>query len=84
MASCSEEAANNNPYKPAPARDASAAKPELSPANSGIERRKPNCTPEVVAKVVAPPGVKVDVHANRARGNNESVIMLLSPDGTGH
>ena len=84
MANCKEGAAIRSPDKPAPAMDASAAKPALIPTIKGMERRKPNCAPDVVANVVAPPGVMVDVNANRASGKSESVAMLLPVRADGH
>lgn len=53
-------------------------------AISGMERRKPNCAPDVVANVVAPPGVMVDVNANTARGKSESDAMLWPSHVDGH
>ena len=84
MANCNEGAAISSPDKPAPAMDASAAKPALIPTINGMERREPNCAPDVVANVVAPPGVMVDVNANRARGKSESVAMLWPFRVDGH
>ena len=84
MANCNEGAAIRSPDKPAPTMNASAATPALIPAINGMERRKPNCAPEVAASVVAPPGVMVDVNTNRARGKSESVAMLLPLRFVGH
>lgn len=84
MANCNEGAAINSPDRPASAMDASAARPKPTPLINGMERRKPNCAPDVVANVVAPPGVMVDVNANRARGRSESVAMLWPLHAAGH
>src|ERR1700730_15438034 len=84
MANCNQGADIRSPDKPAPAMDASAAKPVLIPAINGMERRKPSCAPEVVASVVAPPGVMVDVNAISARGKIESVAILLPFRADGH
>ena len=45
------------------------------PAMSGTERRKPNCAPEAVASVVAPPGVMVETTTNRTSGRIASSVM---------
>ena len=38
------------------------------PAKSGTERRNPNCAPDAVASVVAPPGVTVEMTTNKTSG----------------
>lgn len=45
------------------------------PAINGTERRKPNCAPEAVARVVAPPGVIVATVTNKTSGRIVSGAM---------
>ncbi len=80
MAVCNEGAANKRPASPAAAAAASEAKPMAIPDIKGIERRKPNCAPDAVARDVAPPGVIVETITNKTRGRIASgaIILLLS------
>jgi len=76
MAVCSDGAASIRPANPAADPAASVAKPAAMPAINGTERRKPNCAPEAVASVVAPPGVMVETTTNRTSGRIASNATL--------
>lgn len=78
MAVCNEGAASRRPASPAAAAAASEAKPTAMPDIKGIERRKPNCAPDAVASVVAPPGVIVETTTNKASGRIVSGNMMLT------
>jgi hypothetical protein len=43
-----------------------------------MERWKPNCAPDAVAIVVAPPGLMVAVRVNIARGQKLSITVSCS------
>ena len=71
---CNDGTARSRPASPAAAAAPSAARPTTRPTIRGMERRKPNCAPDAVTSVVAPPGVMVATTAN-SRG---AAIELLN------
>ena len=48
--------------------------PNVMPAVKGMLRAKPNCVPEVVARVVAPPGEAVAIRENINKDRSDSGI----------